>query len=108
MHARSKKPRAMWLTLCGMTTEMLETADVAEVPWIPTADTFGARLAMVRQRMSWGNVAEAATECNLPVASWRNWERDGRTPHDIVSIARKISGRTKCDFVWLLAGPEDS
>lgn len=66
--------------------------------------SFGARLALVRQRMAWGNVKEAADECGLPAESWRRWERDGRAPRDVVQIAAVISDKTGCDLGWLLAG----
>ncbi|WFF07218.1 helix-turn-helix transcriptional regulator [Micromonospora sp. WMMD1076] len=72
--------------------------------WVPDDGTFGARLALVRQRMGWGNVKEAAIACGLPVESWRSWERDGRTPQRIVETAALIAERTGCDYGWLLAG----
>lgn len=72
--------------------------------WIPNDETFGARLALVRQHMGWGNVAEAALACGLPVPSWRNWERDGRTPRDLVGIAERIAEQSGVDFDWLLRG----
>ena len=75
-----------------------------EEGWMATDDTFGARLALIRQRMGWGNVAEAALACGLPVASWRNWERDGRMPRDLVRIARQIADTTGCSYYWLLDG----
>jgi len=75
---------------------------------VPTADTFGARLALVRQRMGWGNVKEAALACGAPVESWRNWERDGARPRNIVDIAERIAERTGCDFYWLLTGPRST
>jgi hypothetical protein len=65
---------------------------------------FGARLALVRQRMKWGNVKEAAVACGLPTESWRSWERDGRSPRNIVEIASIIAAATGCDYLWLLAG----
>jgi len=71
--------------------------------WTIDDSTFGARLALVRQRMDW-NIKEAARECGLPAASWRTWERDGVTPRNIVEIAGLISERTGCDYGWLLAG----
>lgn len=74
--------------------------------WRADASTFGARLALVRQRMGWGNVKEAATECGVPTESWRTWERDGATPRDTAAIARKIADRTRCDYLWLLAGAD--
>lgn len=73
--------------------------------WTADDGTFGARLALIRQRMSWGNVKEAATACGLPVESWRTWERDNVTPRRIVEIALIISERTGCDYGWLLTGP---
>lgn len=73
--------------------------------WMPDDSTFGARLALVRQHMKWGNVREAAVECGLPPESWRTWERDGVEPRRIVEIASLISNRTGCDYGWLLAGP---
>lgn len=86
---------------------MRNTEDPGQArPWIPTDATFAARLALIRQRMGWGNVAEAAHACGLPVASWRNWERDGREPRRAVEIAQIIAGRTGCDLMWLLMGPQ--
>jgi transcriptional regulator with XRE-family HTH domain len=55
--------------------------------------------------MGWGNVAEAATECGLPVGSWRNWERDGREPRGFVNVCMKIAGVTGVDLNWLMMGP---
>jgi hypothetical protein len=85
-----------------MTTDVGSAAQIS--PWIPGDDSFGARLALVRQRMGWGNVAEAAQACGIPVPSWRNWERDGRLPRNIVDIASVIAERTGCDYIWLLSG----
>lgn len=73
--------------------------------WVADDSTFGARLALVRQHMRWGNVKEAATACGLPVESWRSWERDGRAPQRLVDIAAIIADKTGCDYGWLLAGP---
>ena len=75
--------------------------------WVPTDDTFGARLALIRQRMKWGNVKEAAVACGLPPESWRTWERDGVAPRRVVEIAGLIAERTGCDYVWLLTGRSD-
>lgn len=72
--------------------------------WMPDDSTFGARLALVRQRMGWGNVSEAAKACGIPVESWRTWERDGVEPRRIVEMSKLISLRTGCNFGWLLAG----
>ena len=69
--------------------------------WVATDETFGARLALVRQRMGWGNVKEAALACGIPVQSWRGWERDGRQPRDYLETCRKIADETGCDLLWL-------
>jgi hypothetical protein len=76
----------------------------ASIAWIPSASSFGARLALVRQRMGWGNVKEAAIACGVPPESWRSWERDGATPRRIVDIGRSIADRTGVDYFWLLTG----
>ena len=66
--------------------------------WTADDSTFGARLALIRQRMGWGNVKAAAEACGIPVQSWRTWERDGVTPRNIVEIADTIAERTGCDY----------
>lgn len=75
-------------------------------PWTADASTFGARLALVRQRMGWGNVKTAAQKCGLPVESWRNWERDGVEPRRLTTIAMTIASVSGCDFLWLVHGPD--
>lgn len=75
-------------------------------PWVPNDATFGARLALIRQRMGWGNVKKAAEECRLPVQSWRTWERDGVIPRNVLTISMGIAGKTGCDFLWLVHGPD--
>lgn len=80
---------------------MTETTDVTTA-WIAADDTFGARLALVRQRMGWGNVKEAALSCGVPQESWRTWERDNVTPRDYFTACKKISERTGCDYGWLV------
>lgn len=69
--------------------------------WVPV-DTFGARLALIRQAMGW-NVTEAATACGVPPTSWKNWER-GRQPHRMIHAAQAIADRTGCDRDWLVFG----
>jgi hypothetical protein len=73
--------------------------------WRPDDSTFGARLALIRQRMQWGNVREAAIACGVPTESWRTWERDGVTPRRIVEMSTLIANATGCDLGWLIAGP---
>ena len=80
-------------------------SDTEADAWVADDSTFGARLALIRQRMQWGNVAEAARECGLPVDSWRHWERDNMEPRRLVTIAMAIATRTRCDLNWLLYGP---
>lgn len=90
-----------------MSTEVLgSTATTAPAAWIPDDSTFGARLALIRQRMGWGNVKEAATACRLPTESWRTWERDGVEPRGLQRIATQISNATGCDLIWLMGGPQ--
>lgn len=87
------------------TSEETAQARTLPAPWTPDDSTFGARLALIRQRMRWGNVAKAAKECGVPTDSWRNWEVDGREPHRLVTIAITIATRTGCDLDWLVYGP---
>jgi hypothetical protein len=88
-----------------MSSGAAETSVDSAESWIPDDASFGARLALVRQRMGWGNVKEAALACGLPVESWRTWERDNVQPRNVVQVARKISTRTGCDLGWLVGGP---
>jgi transcriptional regulator with XRE-family HTH domain len=74
--------------------------------WRPDLSAFGARLALVRQRMGW-NVKEAADHCRLPPQSWRSWEA-GRTPRDLVAVCQRIAETTGADVAWLLGLPDDS
>ena len=73
--------------------------------WTVNDATFAARLALVRMRMGW-NMKEAARECGLNAQTWRLWEIDGITPRDQVKVAKQISTRTGCDYLWLLLGPD--
>jgi transcriptional regulator with XRE-family HTH domain len=71
--------------------------------WTVDDGTFGARLALIRQRMQW-NIKEAARECGIPAASWGTWE-NGAMPRRYTEMCRLIAERTGCDYGWLLAGP---
>lgn len=84
------------------------TATRQSTGWTADASTFGARLALIRQRMGWGNVAEAAKAVGIPVASWRNWERDNREPHRLTMVAKQIATATGCDYYWLVHGPVEA
>lgn len=71
--------------------------------WTVDDSTFGARLALVRQRMQW-NIKEAARECGIPAASWGSWE-NGAMPRRYTEMCRLIAERTGADYGWLLDGP---
>jgi hypothetical protein len=71
--------------------------------WIPSTSTFGARLALVRWRMTW-NIAEAAAACGLNESNWRGWELDGRSPRGLNDVADRISEATGVDKYWLIDG----
>jgi hypothetical protein len=73
--------------------------------WVPDLSTFGARLALVRQHMGWGNVKQAAELCAIPVQTWRTWERDGMVPRNYINACMKIAGVTGVDLNWLAVGP---
>lgn len=82
----------------------MTTTDAApeQRPWVPDDSSLGARLALLRQAMGWGNVKEAAVACGVPVESWRTWERDNVTPRNLPEIAWRISQATGVDYGWLL------
>lgn len=82
---------------------MADASPVDPTAWVP-ADTFGSRLARIRQAKGW-NVLEAATACGVPDQSWRNWE-DGRSPRDLQEVCKKLAKAVPCDYVWLIAGVE--
>lgn len=71
--------------------------------WVPR-DTFGARLALVRQTLGGWNVKRAADACGVDDQSWRNWEAGKGTPRDYEMVCRKIADATGCDYRWLMAG----
>lgn len=74
--------------------------------WIPDDQTFGARLALIRQAQGWGNVKEAARACGIPTETWRSWESrtDASLPRKAVERVRQIVGVTGVDLDWLLLG----
>src|SRR4051812_17601519 len=82
----------------------MTTSPGVDQGWRPDDSTFGARLALVRQRMGWGNVAEAALACGVAIETWRTWER-GRTPRNFVEVCVKISAVTGADVAWLAGLP---
>lgn len=96
---------------CGMVWDMTtETAPATAAKgeaWVPDDSTFGARLALIRQRFGW-NITEAARECGMHAESWRLWEQAGREPRRLVTICMAIASRTSVDFDWLLRGPSSA
>lgn len=82
-----------------------QLAQPTEAGWIADATSFGARLVLVRQRMGWSNVTEAARQCGLHAESWRLWEQ-GRMPSRLTTIAKTIATRSGCDYLWLVHGPD--
>lgn len=70
--------------------------------WVPE-DSFGARLALIRQHLGGWNVARTARACGIDDQTWRNWEAGG-TVRDYEAVCRKIAARVGCSRVWLAAG----
>lgn len=77
-----------------------------EQGWTVDDSTFGARLALVRQRMQW-NIKEAARECGIPAASWGSWEV-GAMPRRYTETCRLIANATGASYMWLLDGRSGS
>lgn len=76
--------------------------------WTADDSTFGARLALIRQRKGWGNVRQAAIACGVPPETWRTWERDGVLPRNYAAECLRISEATGADYFWLLTGTKSS
>jgi transcriptional regulator with XRE-family HTH domain len=68
--------------------------------WRPSDDTFGARLALIRQAKGW-SMTQAAQECGVPMHSWRRWERNADRPRDYIELCTRIAARTDVDLAWL-------
>lgn len=85
-------------------TDAAAEAATTSTSWVASDDTFGARLALIRQKMGW-NIAKAARECGLDGESWRLWEQAGREPSRLITICMAIATRTGCDYMWLVHGP---
>jgi hypothetical protein len=83
-----------------MTTSTTEPTTT--VGWVPD-DTFGARLALVRQHMGW-NITQAAIACGQNEETWRGWEKFHRSPRQIQKVARRIAEATGCSYSWLMLG----
>lgn len=67
-------------------------------------DSFGARLALIRQYRGGLNVARAASMCGLDDQSWRNWEAGRSLPQDYPGVCLLISERLGIDYTWLMVG----
>lgn len=95
--------------LCSKSYPVLMTTpgETHQTPerWTPSLDTFGARLAAIRQKLGW-NVKEAAIACGLPPENWRRWEQENIEPRRLVTIAMAIATRTGVDLDWLVYGPD--
>lgn len=72
-----------------------------DTPWVPE-DTFGARLALIRNRKGW-NIRQAALACGTSDHNWRAWEH-GTIPRSLFKVASKIAEVSGCDYDWLLIG----
>lgn len=71
--------------------------------WIPDQESFGTRLAMVRQHHGW-NIKKAAIECGLDPVSWLYWETRGRMPRHYQGVCMQIAEHSGCQLVWLMTG----
>lgn len=72
-------------------------------PWVPE-DTFGSRLALIRNRLGW-NVSEAARACSTTDQSWHNWEAGGN-PRSYQQVCERIAKASGCNIVWLMLGEQ--
>ncbi len=93
--------------MCITLPRMTDVQRKREPGWIPDLTGFGARLALVRQHMGWGNVKQAASLCGIAVETWRTWERDNVAPKHPLPACMKIAGVTGVDYRWLALGPVD-
>jgi hypothetical protein len=67
-------------------------------------DTFGARLALMRQAQGGWNIKRAADFCGIDDQAWRNWESGRSLPRDYERVCRRIAARLGFDLVWVMAG----
>ena len=74
-------------------------------PGIP-ADTFGARLAVMRQAAGGLNIRAAARRCGINESSWHTWEVGQTKPRDYIGVCRQIAEALGFDVRWIaLGGP---
>lgn len=86
---------------------MTTASNQRQESWVPTTETFGARLALLRQNMKWPTIKEAALACGLGRQSWSNWEA-GKRVLDYQDVCAKISARTGVDRYWLMTGEQQT
>lgn len=84
---------------------MSEAVSPTSEAWIP-ADTFAARLVLLRHHLGLSQV-EAAERCGLDDGSWSNWER-GSSPRRQADVAKAISQGLGVSLKWLLLGGDAS
>src|SRR5215469_10390388 len=69
-------------------------------------DTFGTRLAIMRQSMGGWNVKKTADFCGFDDQAWRNWESGRSLPRDYERVCRRLADRLGFDVTWVaLGGP---
>lgn len=84
----------------AMSNAQTITIDLSD-GWVPD-DSWGTRLATIRQKMGW-NWSEAAQACGIDRQSWQNWEA-GSDCRDKEKAAKKIAAAAGCNLHWLLTG----
>lgn len=87
--------------------DMTATETTPTAGWVPDDSTFGARLALVRHHMGW-NLAEAARACGQNDETWAGWEKHGRAPRKLHSVAREIAEASGCSYMWLMLGGDSA
>ena len=69
-------------------------------------DTFGGRLALMRQASGGLNIRAAARRCGVNESSWHNWEAGLAKPRDYIGVCRRISEALGFEVEWIaLGGP---
>ncbi len=84
---------------------MTMTEQVTPSPWVPSAESFGARLALIRNHLGGWNVSRTAKLCALDAQSWRSWEA-GHHPRDYPTVCQRIADATGCSLGWLMGLPD--
>lgn len=84
-------------------SDMTSDAATLRPQEIPDDSTFGARLAMVRQRRGW-NMKEAARAAGVPHMSWVGWETRGMSPRRYAQVTQQISEAAGVSLFWLMTG----